>query len=88
MAEPLSGGCCQQAGQHSAPLCDGSAVAGLPILVSAIGDGVHEVAGPAAVGTLIGGLLAGAWAITTPLWIAAAAMTAVTALAWRPLRGA
>ncbi|MEU1884903.1 MFS transporter [Micromonospora rifamycinica] len=44
--------------------------------------------GGAALGFLLGGLLAGAWGITTPFWIAAAAMTAVTVGAWRPLREA
>jgi MFS family permease len=42
--------------------------------------------GGAALGSLLGGLLAGAWTITTPFWAAGAAMVAVTALAWRPLR--
>ena len=41
--------------------------------------------GGAALGSLLGGLLAGIWSITTPYWLAAAAMTAIAALAWRPL---
>ncbi|ROP27547.1 hypothetical protein EDD30_0220 [Couchioplanes caeruleus] len=42
----------------------------------------------AALGFLLGGLLATAWAITTPFWIAAVVMTVITACARRPLRGA
>ncbi|GAB1694149.1 MFS transporter [Krasilnikovia sp. M28-CT-15] len=44
--------------------------------------------GGAALGSLAGGLLASVWGITTPFWIAAAAMTAITVCAWRPLREA
>ncbi|MFB9251745.1 MFS transporter [Sphaerisporangium melleum] len=44
--------------------------------------------GGAAAGSLLGGLIAQAASITTPFWAAAAAMTAVTAAAWRPLRAA
>lgn len=44
--------------------------------------------GGAALGALLGGLVAGAWAITTPFWGAAVVMAAVTVLAWRPLRAA
>ncbi|HYN95005.1 MAG TPA: MFS transporter [Pilimelia sp.] len=44
--------------------------------------------GGAAVGSLLGGLLATTWDVTTPFWVAAAAMTAITACAWRPLREA
>ncbi|GGQ83190.1 MFS transporter [Couchioplanes azureus] len=41
--------------------------------------------GGAALGSLVGGLLASAWEITTPFWIAAAVMTVITICAWRPL---
>ncbi|GIM92862.1 MFS transporter [Paractinoplanes toevensis] len=44
--------------------------------------------GGAALGSLIGGLLAGVWTITTPYWIAAAAMVVIATFAWRPLRAA
>ncbi|TNH29776.1 MFS transporter [Micromonospora orduensis] len=44
--------------------------------------------GGAALGSLLGGLFASAWEITTPFWIAAVAMAAIAALAWRPLREA
>ncbi|MET8234492.1 MFS transporter [Micromonospora sp. NPDC005298] len=44
--------------------------------------------GGAALGSLLGGLLASTWAITTPFWIAAVAMAVITGLAWRPLRDA
>jgi MFS family permease len=44
--------------------------------------------GGAALGSLLGGLLASTWGITTPFWIAAGAMTAITVGAWRPLREA
>ncbi|NYH40959.1 MFS family permease [Micromonospora jinlongensis] len=44
--------------------------------------------GGAALGSLLGGLFASAWEITTPFWIAAAVMVTITALAWRPLREA
>jgi MFS family permease len=43
--------------------------------------------GGAAVGTLIGGLLASVWGLTTPFWLAAAAMAAILTVAWRPLGG-
>ncbi|MER7443889.1 MFS transporter [Micromonospora avicenniae] len=42
--------------------------------------------GGAALGSLLGGLFASVWEITTPFWIAAVMMTAVTTLAWRRLR--
>ncbi|ATO15669.1 MFS transporter [Micromonospora sp. WMMA2032] len=41
--------------------------------------------GGAALGALLGGLLAGTWQITTPFWVAAGAMAAIAVLAWRPL---
>ncbi|GIJ79119.1 Predicted arabinose efflux permease, MFS family [Micromonospora phaseoli] len=41
--------------------------------------------GGAALGSLLGGLLASTWAITTPFWIAAAMMAVVAVCAWRPL---
>ena len=41
--------------------------------------------GGAAVGSLIGGLLARTWTITTPFWIATVAMAAIATAAWRPL---
>ncbi|MFI7210413.1 MFS transporter [Micromonospora maritima] len=44
--------------------------------------------GGAALGALLGGLLAGTWQITTPFWVAAGAMAAIAVLAWRPLRDA
>jgi MFS family permease len=44
--------------------------------------------GGAALGSLLGGLFASVWEITTPFWIAAAVMTAVTTLAWHWLREA
>ncbi len=44
--------------------------------------------GGAALGSLLGGLLASTWGITAPFWIAAGAMTAITVIAWRPLRDA
>ncbi|MDP9795847.1 MFS family permease [Catenuloplanes nepalensis] len=44
--------------------------------------------GGAALGSLLGGLLAGAWGLTTPFWLAAAAMTLIAILAWHPLREA
>ncbi|WP_255690102.1 MFS transporter [Actinoplanes sp. DH11] len=40
--------------------------------------------GGAAIGTLLGGLLARAWGLLTPFWVAAAAMAVILALAWRP----
>ncbi|GHE38737.1 MFS transporter [Streptosporangium violaceochromogenes] len=46
-----------------------------------------QVSGAAA-GSLLGGLIAQAVTITAPFWGAAAAMAAVTAAAWRPLRAA
>ncbi|MGN9808976.1 MFS transporter [Micromonospora sp. BQ11] len=42
--------------------------------------------GGAALGSLLGGLFATVWGITTPFWIAAVVMAAITVLAWRPLR--
>jgi MFS family permease len=42
--------------------------------------------GGAALGSLLGGVLAHAWTITTPFWIAAAVMAVVVAAAWRPLQ--
>jgi MFS family permease len=42
--------------------------------------------GGAALGSLLGGLLAHTWTITTPFWIAATVMATVAAAAWRPLR--
>ncbi|MET7751149.1 MFS transporter [Micromonospora sp. NPDC005367] len=44
--------------------------------------------GGAALGSLLGGLFASVWEITTPFWIAAVVMTAVTTLAWHRLREA
>lgn len=44
--------------------------------------------GGAALGSLLGGLFASAWEITTPFWIAAVVMVVITVLAWRPLREA
>ncbi|WP_433494666.1 MFS transporter [Micromonospora sp. CA-248089] len=44
--------------------------------------------GGAAIGALLGGLLAGTWQITTPFWAAAGAMAAIAVFAWRPLRDA
>lgn len=44
--------------------------------------------GGAALGSILGGLLASAWEITTPFWIAAVAMATITVIAWRPLREA
>ncbi len=44
--------------------------------------------GGAALGALLGGLLAGTWRITTPFWAAAGAMAAIAVFAWRPLRDA
>ncbi|MEV4711230.1 MFS transporter [Micromonospora sp. NPDC049374] len=41
--------------------------------------------GGAAVGSLVGGLIAATWGITTPFWIAGVAMAVVTLVAWRPL---
>jgi MFS family permease len=38
--------------------------------------------GGAAVGTLLGGLLAGATSLTTPYWVAAAGMAALTVVVW------
>lgn len=43
-------------------------------------------AGGASLGLLLGGVLARAFGITTPFWLAGAAMTVVTVAAWRPLR--
>nr|WP_269440717.1 MFS transporter [Micromonospora tarapacensis] len=44
--------------------------------------------GGAALGSLLGGLFASVWEITTPFWIAATMMTTITALAWHRLREA
>ncbi|MET7950332.1 MFS transporter [Micromonospora sp. NPDC005324] len=44
--------------------------------------------GGAALGSLLGGLFASVWEITTPFWIAAVVMVTITVLAWRPLREA
>jgi predicted MFS family arabinose efflux permease len=44
--------------------------------------------GGAALGSLLGGLLASTWQITTPFWIAAVMMAAIAVFAWRPLREA
>lgn len=44
--------------------------------------------GGAALGSLLGGLLASAWGLTTPFWIAAAVLALITVTAWRPLRTA
>ncbi|WBC13287.1 MFS transporter [Micromonospora sp. WMMA1998] len=44
--------------------------------------------GGAALGALLGGLLAGTWQITTPFWVAAGTMAVIAVLAWRPLRDA
>ncbi|GIJ43872.1 MFS transporter [Virgisporangium aliadipatigenens] len=44
--------------------------------------------GGAALGTLLGGLLASMWGLAAPLRCAAAVMLVVALLAWRPLRGA
>ncbi|GIJ25198.1 MFS transporter [Micromonospora qiuiae] len=41
--------------------------------------------GGAALGSLLGGLIASAWTLTTPFWIAAGTVAVVAALAWRPL---
>ncbi|MER7457376.1 MFS transporter [Micromonospora sp. NPDC126480] len=44
--------------------------------------------GGAALGSLVGGMLATTWTITTPFWIAAVVMGAVTVLVWRPMGAA
>ncbi|MFG1919900.1 MFS transporter [Micromonospora sp. NPDC048898] len=44
--------------------------------------------GGAALGSLLGGLFASLWEITTPFWIAAVMMATITVVAWRPLRAA
>ncbi|MBQ1024051.1 MFS transporter [Micromonospora sp. C95] len=41
--------------------------------------------GGAAVGSLLGGLIAGIWDVTTPFWIAGLTMAVVALAAWRPL---
>ncbi|GIJ22449.1 MFS transporter [Micromonospora lutea] len=41
--------------------------------------------GGAAVGSLLGGLMASAWSITAPFWIAGMVMAVVALAAWRPL---
>jgi predicted MFS family arabinose efflux permease len=42
--------------------------------------------GGAALGSLLGGVFASVWQITTPFWIAAAVMTVISAYAWKPLQ--
>ncbi|RKR89235.1 transmembrane secretion effector [Micromonospora pisi] len=42
--------------------------------------------GGAALGSLLGGVLARTWGLTTPFWLAATAMAMITVAAWRPLR--
>ncbi|MFK3982606.1 MFS transporter [Micromonospora sp. NPDC050397] len=42
--------------------------------------------GGAALGSLLGGPFARIWGLTTPFWVAAAAMTLITIAAWHPLR--
>lgn len=44
--------------------------------------------GGAALGSLLGAALARVWGLTTPFWIAAAAMALIAITAWRPLRQA
>lgn len=44
--------------------------------------------GGAALGSLLGGLFASAWEITTPFRIAAVVMAVIAVFAWRPLREA
>ncbi|BBH71176.1 MFS transporter [Actinoplanes sp. OR16] len=44
--------------------------------------------GGAALGTLLGGAMAATWGLTTPFWIAAAEMTTILAVTWRPLAAA
>ncbi|MCO8275625.1 MFS transporter [Actinoplanes sp. TRM 88003] len=44
--------------------------------------------GGAAVGSLLGGVLATAYGLVAPYWIAAVAMALVVVVAWRPLRSA
>lgn len=44
--------------------------------------------GGAALGSLLGGLLAGAWGLTTPFWAAAVVLALIAVIAWRPLRTA
>ncbi|GAB2626559.1 MFS transporter [Paractinoplanes abujensis] len=44
--------------------------------------------GGAALGSLLGGAIAGAYGVVTPYWVAAVAMTLVAAAAWRPLGSA
>ncbi|MFC0106806.1 MFS transporter [Kibdelosporangium aridum] len=44
--------------------------------------------GGAALGSLLGGLVATALGVTGPFWIAAGVMVAICVAAWRPLRGA
>ena len=41
--------------------------------------------GGAALGSLLGGLFASVWEITTPFWIAAVVMAVIAVYAWRPL---
>ncbi|MBG0567404.1 MFS transporter [Actinoplanes aureus] len=61
-----------------------------PHLLGRVGSvyALLESGGAAAIGSLIGGLLAGIWGLTTPFWLASAAMAAIAAGAWRPLRHA
>ncbi|TDC93852.1 MFS transporter [Nonomuraea deserti] len=49
------------------------------------GAGALIDVGGAALGSLLGGLLARTTTITAPYWLAAAVMTAIAAAAWRPL---
>ncbi|MEV6300468.1 MFS transporter [Actinoplanes sp. NPDC051861] len=44
-----------------------------------------ESGGAAALGTLIGGLLATVWSLTTPFYLAALSMAAIAAVAWKPM---
>jgi MFS family permease len=41
--------------------------------------------GGAAIGSLLGGIIARAWDLTTPYWIAAVAMALIVIVAWRPI---
>ncbi|WP_328476739.1 MFS transporter [Actinoplanes sp. NBC_00393] len=61
-----------------------------PHLLGRVGSvyALLESGGAAAIGSLIGGLLAGVWGLTTPFWLASAAMAAIAVGAWRPLRHA
>jgi MFS family permease len=42
--------------------------------------------GGAAVGSLLGGLIAGIWGVTAPFWVAGVTMAVVALAAWRPLK--